>query len=69
MKIYNEKSIVEINLDKAKEEAKDATVQSLASELAKTKIKLMQSESINKNLTDEMVKVKLDIMQLKGGNQ
>ena len=68
MKIINERSIKEIRKEKEEEINKSKSMQALASELADTKIKLMRSDSINKNLSEEVVGIKLDLMKIKGGS-
>lgn len=68
MELFNERSIKEIRKEKEDEINKSKSMQSIASELADTKIKLMRSDSINKNLSEEIVGIKLDIMQIKGGS-
>lgn len=68
MKLLNKKSIKEINQEKQQEAGRDKVAQSLAAELATTKLKLMQAENVNKNLSAEVVNIKLDLMKIKGGN-
>lgn len=67
MRIYNQKSIIAINEENAKREDRGNAIESLASELAKEKIKGMQKDTVIKQQNAEIVAIKLDIMKIKGG--
>lgn len=67
MKIFNKKSIKEINEAKKEIEDRKNAINNLGAELSQEKLKNMQKDAVISNLGQEVSKLKLDVMQIKGG--